>query len=250
MVPGRDIVQLGIAHDVVQPLRIIVNGNTVAGIGAVGGTHGHTVGIVIGNAQVLEIVGDVLDEAGTGHDAQNLLAAAGTQGGDIIFDAVRHQGVVGDIAGGVDLLALIGLHLRLGEERGAHVLAAGKEHAVNTLHHIGHIGLGEILGLDLIGIGLLEHTGLLQIGIQDLAVGVILHSGTGDLIQLHGDAAGSTNDFLESLIILGIALPGNTDDGLPGCVIHQGLKELQAGIEIAGGFLSVHQDQLGVIFGM
>ena len=206
----------------------------MAGIVPVGGVRGHPVAVIIGLALGLVIGRDVLNEAGAGDDAHHLHPAAGAQGGHVLAQAVGHQRIVGDVPGGVDLLAHVGLLLRHLEERGAHVLAAGEEHAVDAGHGLAHVAVGQVLGLDLVGILLLEHPALLQIGVQDLAVLVIGDRGAGHPVQLHRVAAGGADDRLKGVIVLCIALPADADIGLA----NEGSAVLQHGLELGLGHAS------------
>ena len=126
---------------------------------------------------------------------------------------------------------MVGLSLRLGEQGGADVLTAGEEHAVHVFHDRGHVALGEVLGLDLVGVGLAQHAGILDVSALDLAVGVIANRGGGDLRQLHGDTAGLLDDHLEGGVVLAVALPGDADEGLA----RQSGAIVQHGLELVGG---------------
>ena len=216
VMPGGDILQLGRANDVVHPLGILLDDNVMTLVVTVGSSGRHTVSVVVSNTLILIIVGDILDEGDTANDAHHLLAAAGSQGGDVLINAISHIGVVGDIAGGVDAFALVINGNGDLEQRGADVLTANEEHTVDILHSLGDIGITIVSGLDLIGIGLLELAGSIDVGGEDIILSVIAHSITHDLIQLHGDTAGLLDHGLivSVFLILTIIRPGKADDGL------------------------------------
>ena len=231
VMPGGDIGQSAGAHDAVQQGVGADQLHIVAGIIPVLSVGGHPVQVVVLRALLGVVVGDLLDEIGAGDDAHHLHAAAGGEGGHVIVDAVGHQGVVGDVAGGVDLLAAVGLLLRHCEQGGADVLTAGEEHAVDALHHLSHVGGGVVAGLDLISILLQQVAGIGHIGALDHAVRAVAHGRAGDLIELHRVAAGGLDDSLEAGIILVIGLPGDADIGLA----DEGGAVLQHGLELALG---------------
>ena len=227
--PGGDVVQRIRIHDVVQPRLLVNDLDAVAGVIPVGRSGGHTVQVVILRALLGVVVGDLLDKIGAGDDTHHLHAPAGSQGGHIIVNAVGHQGVVGDVAGGVNLLAAVGLLLRHREQGGADVLAAGEEHAVDALHHLSHVGGGVVAGLDLVGVLLQQVAGVLHIGALDHAVRAVAHGRAGDLVKFHRVAAGGLNDSLEAGIVLVVGLPGDADIGLA----DEGGAVLQHGLELA-----------------
>ena len=183
---------------------------------AVGGSGRHAVLVAIGNALGLVVVGDILDEGDAADDTHHLLTAAGSQGRDVVIDAVGHVGIVGDIAGGVDALALVVNGNRGLEQRGADVLAADEEDAVHVLHRLSDVGIAVLSGLDLVGISLLELAGGVDVLGEDVVLSVITDSVAHDLVQLNGDTAG----FLDNGLVVGILLvlavigPGQADDGL------------------------------------
>ena len=186
----------------------------MAGIVPIGSIGGHPVQVIVLRALGGEVVGNVLDKVGAGDDAHHLHTTAGCKGGDVLLDAVSHQRIVGNIPGRVDLFPVIGFLLRLCKERGADILAAGKEHTIHLSHGLSHIGIGKVLCLDLVRVGLLKHAALLQTGAGHLVAAVILHSIGSDLGQLYCYTACCTDHGGKCCIILRIALPADTDKRL------------------------------------